>query len=136
MNTEVINTRTAKISFISEEILRVDVLQDTEVEEEDARENYLACKKLAGEKKIAVLIDSRVRTTATKEARDFSSGPLVSNTVIARAILTSSMAVKLLGNFYIRFHKPISPTQLFSEEKDAIQWLQTQLANHRSQVKS
>ena len=134
MNTEVINTRTAKISFISDEILRVDVLQDTEVEEEDARENYLACKKLAGEKKIAILIDSRVRTTATKEARDFSSSPLVSNTVIARAILTNSMAVKLLGNFYIRFHKPISPTQLFSEEKEAIQWLQTQLSSCHTQV--
>jgi hypothetical protein len=134
MNTEVINTRTAKISFISDEILRVDVLQDTEVEEEDARENYLACKKLAGEKKMAILIDSRVRTTATKEARDFSASPLVSHTVIARAILTNSMAVKLLGNFYIRFHKPISPTQLFIEEKEAIQWLQTQLSSCHTQV--
>jgi hypothetical protein len=136
MNTEVINTRTAKISFISDEILRVDVLEDTEVEEEDARENYLACKKLAGEKKMAILIDSRVRTTATKEARDFSSGALVSKTIMARAILTNSMAVKLLGNFYIRFHKPISPTQLFSEEKDAIQWLQAQLLSYHTQLKS
>jgi hypothetical protein len=131
MKTETLVTRTARISFISEEILRVDVLQDSEIEEADARENYLACKTLSTGKKMAILIDSRVRTTATKEARSLSSGAEVSEFVLARAILTDSVSVKLLGNFYIKFHKPLSPTQLFLDEKKAIQWLEKELLKYQ-----
>jgi hypothetical protein len=136
MKTEILVTRTAKISYLSEDILEIVVLQDSEVEEEDARENYMACKKLSEGRKMAVLIDSRVRTTATKEARSLSSGPLVSEFVIARAILTDSVSVKLLGNFYINFHKPLSPTQLFRDKKKAIEWLEKELSKHQKTVKA
>ena len=129
MNTEVITTRTAKISQIAEEILRVEVLESSDVKEEDALENYLACKKMARGRKVAILIDSRTQTTASNEARAFSSGAEVSKLVIARAILIDSLAVKLLGNFYILVNKPHSPTRLFKEEKEAMVWLEESIQN-------
>lgn len=133
MNKEVIITRTAKISQIAEEILLVDVLELSDVDEKDARENYLACKKMTGGKKAAILIDSRTQTTATNEARAFSASAEVSQFVIARAIITNSLAVKILGNFYCLVNKPLSPTRLFKNEKEAMKWLYEQLSKYHSQ---
>lgn len=128
MNKEVVTTRTVKITQIAEEILKVEVMKFSNIDEMDARENHKACQKLSGGKKMAILIDSRTATTATPEARDYSASAEVSEFVIARAILTDTLAVKLLGDFYAR--KPKSPTRLFKDEKEAIEWLVMELENY------
>ncbi|MCW3077107.1 MAG: hypothetical protein JWO32_1716 [Bacteroidetes bacterium] len=128
MNKEVVTTRTAKIFQITDEILKVEVKEFSNTDEADAKENHEACKKLANGRKMAILIDSRTVTTATPEAREYSASDVVSEFVIARAILTDTLAVKLLGDFYAR--KPKSPTRLFKEEKEAMEWLMEQIDNY------
>ena len=43
----------------------------------------------------------------------------------ADAFITASMAHSLIGNFYLKFNKPARPTKIFSNTKDAVDWLKT-----------
>ena len=41
---------------------------------------------------------------------------------LARAIVTSNSAARIAGNNFIKFHKPLVPTKLFSELEAALTW--------------
>ena len=41
----------------------------------------------------------------------------------ADALLIDSLATRLLGNFYMKLDTPEHPVKLFTNEKDAIEWL-------------
>jgi len=47
----------------------------------------------------------------------------------AKAIIVNSMANRIVGNFIIKFHKPIAKTRLFSDEETALAWLREQKRN-------
>lgn len=59
------------------------------------------------------------------DARKWASDPDGNTFTIADAFVIQSMAQKLVGNFYLTFHKPIKPTRLFNRVDDAIEWLKT-----------
>ena len=42
---------------------------------------------------------------------------------IAEAFLLTSLAQKILINFYIRFDKPLVPSKVFTNKEKAIEWL-------------
>jgi hypothetical protein len=70
-----------------------------------------------------VLVDLRSNPVISKEARDFAaSGPLRS-VISAFAILANDLSMKIVGNFFIHFHKPGQPTKIFTEEREARNWL-------------
>lgn len=41
----------------------------------------------------------------------------------ADAFVITSLPQKIIGNFFLKFHKPEVPTKLFVEEEKAIKWL-------------
>ena len=43
----------------------------------------------------------------------------------AESFITNNLAQKIIGNFYMKIQKPTRPTKLFTNEKDAIEWLKT-----------
>jgi hypothetical protein len=47
--------------------------------------------------------------------------------LVASAFVLNSLATRLTGNFFIRFHKPVNPTRLFNDEKKAFDWLRAQM---------
>jgi hypothetical protein len=69
-----------------------------------------------------VLLDANVAGDISHEARDEFAK---SKYRLAVAIVTNSLANKLLGNFFIKFHKPLSSSRIFSDEPSAIEWLRT-----------
>lgn len=44
---------------------------------------------------------------------------------LADSFVLFSMPQRILGNFYLRMNKPLVPTKLFNEVKEADQWLQS-----------
>jgi len=42
---------------------------------------------------------------------------------IADAFIRTNMADRILGDFYLKFHKPVKPTKEFDNREDAIKWL-------------
>jgi hypothetical protein len=45
--------------------------------------------------------------------------------VIADAFIESSLALKLIGRFYLSINKPERPSKIFNDQEEAIVWLKT-----------
>ena len=41
----------------------------------------------------------------------------------ADALVGTSLALRIIGNFYLKINKPIRPTRMFADEDIAIKWL-------------
>jgi hypothetical protein len=69
-----------------------------------------------------VIIDLRTSPVITDEARKFAASGAPSGYISSFAILVSDLPMRLVGNFFIRFHKPKQPTQIFSDAEEAVRW--------------
>ncbi len=57
------------------------------------------------------------------EARSYAASEESNKYTIADAFIIESQALKIVGNFYIRFNKPKRPTKIFNTELEALKWL-------------
>lgn len=73
-----------------------------------------------------VLVDLRSNPVISKEARDFAASGGMRDYISAFAILASDLPMRLVGNFFIHFHKPDQPTRIFTDENEAREWLLAQ----------
>jgi hypothetical protein len=69
-----------------------------------------------------VIIDLRTSPVITDEARKFAASGSPSDYISSFAILVADLPMRLVGNFFIRFHKPKQPTQIFSDAEEAVRW--------------
>lgn len=70
-----------------------------------------------------VLVTAGLFASISKEARDYVSSDKVAENTIAKAVVVDNLAKRIIGNFYVRFNKPVIPTSLFDNRKEAITWL-------------
>jgi len=106
----------AEMSF-SEGILYTRLLEGKEIDLPNALDNFEKSKTLTKGRRFATLTDARA-TVTIKEANE---------NLIAQAILIQSLANRIVGNFMIKFHKPLAPTRLFSNRDEAIAWLRERM---------
>lgn len=116
----------AVISYNRKGLLKVVLSDDSEITYEDVLEQRKIASELTENKPHVVLAIAGRRTSATKEAREYSSEN-VPDGRLAEAILIRSLPVRLMGKFFINFHKPTVPTQMFDTEKEALIWLNQRL---------
>jgi hypothetical protein len=120
-----ITTRTAELTYNSNtRILRIKILEGSDIELADALQNHEATKMLTKKDNYLVLVDGRVSLSVSREARAFAAQSKNDNQCIASAFLITSTANKLIGNFYINVNKPSTPTKIFSTEEKAVEWLE------------
>lgn len=62
-------------------------------------------------------------TEVDKESTQYLASKEALEATTATAMLTFSLAQRLMGNFYISIFKPVKPVRLFSSLDSAIQWL-------------
>jgi hypothetical protein len=77
--------------------------------------------------KFTILFDANHRGNITPEARTQFACQEYTDVRIGAAIVTNSIANKIIGNFFIKFNKPASPTRIFSNESAAIEWLRDRI---------
>jgi len=116
-------TRTAEISYdTNSRILRIKVLEGSDIELADALQNHEATKILTKNERHLVLVDGKANLSVSREARNYAASK-EDRGAIATALLITSTANKLIGNFYINVNKPEIPTKIFSSEEKAVEWL-------------
>ncbi|MGZ3883709.1 MAG: DUF7793 family protein [Bacteroidia bacterium] len=130
-----IQTRTSEYSVIEKPVFLCRLLPDTEVDVEDVDKNTDAVMEMAGGERYAVLVDARVPVQITAKAMEHAQQPRSYINLIAQAILVNSLANRLIGNFIIKFHRPASPTRLFSDYDAALNWLKEQVAKDKGPEK-
>lgn len=122
--TKEIITNTVKLRLLSNGIIHYTYLPNSEVDEVEHQINHNAIVELIGKgKKYPVLVDSDEFINVTPEARKLirELEPMIP--ISARALVIKSLSHRILANFYIKFHKPIVPTQIFNNYEDALKWL-------------
>ena len=129
MVTQDLITKSATVRLIAHGIIE-NVLNDySTLEREDVLEIKDANIKLSNGQAYAVLVDSGVYTTISKEARELLASKEFAQKTIAKALLVHSLGHRIVGRFYIRINKPYTTTKVFSDREEAINWLSIQLSN-------
>lgn len=95
---------------------------------EDAKAVVVATEKLGGGKKYPLLITAGNFTLVDTEVRKYASSEEGNIYTIASGIVVNNLAQQLLGNAYIKFNKPPTPTRLFTKEEEAVKWLRSFIA--------
>lgn len=117
---------TAAFYYIEDDIVYMRAKQDADITLEAAKEGIEARIKLQQGKKMLMLADTSKVWQVSSNARAYSSTPEVDKMNIAMAILAGySLTTTIIANFFIKFNKPKTPTKIFKNEKDALDWLDT-----------
>jgi hypothetical protein len=120
-----------QVYVLAKNIYKLKLQSNIELDANDAieiRSNFLS---LSNGKKWGVLVDAENFFSTTSEFRQLSASKEYTDLRLALAIVTNSMATKIIGNFFIKVNKPASPTKLFSNEKQAFEWLKRLLLSQQ-----
>lgn len=120
-----INLQHTVLRMRDDGIVQVNFNDKLEIDINEARDILNAQKELSKGKKVLVLNVAGKQTTATSAARDFAASDEATKYTLAEAYVVNNLAQKLVGNFYVNFHKPKAPTKIFTNETDAVNWLKS-----------
>jgi hypothetical protein len=90
---------------------------------EHAIENTKINAELAGAVRRPFLIDMNKVKTMSREAREYYAGPEPRKSITAVGIVTNSSVGKAVANFFLLLTKPSVPTRMFTDVKEAKEWL-------------
>ncbi len=106
-------------------IMQIDAKETDEMFLEDFREIVDTIGVIGGGKKYPVLSVAKGYINIDKEARKYSAREEGNRFTLADAFVLQSLALMIIGNFYLKIDKPIRPTRMFSNTDNAVKWLQT-----------
>jgi hypothetical protein len=119
-----------EITFLAPHIFKLRAFEEVEMNEHDVIELRNKYLELSDNKPYAILLDAAQHFTQTNEARELLASEEFAKTRIAAAFVTNSLASKLIGNFFIQFNKPPTPTRLFNDYNAAFEWLKEHIDNY------
>jgi len=120
-------TKTARIALNDQGLLIVRIKDGAYQSLADAKVNLaLAVSETGGERR-PLLIDIRKAQPLEADARHHYSGQTLVERFSALALLIEGSPFgRMMGNVYLRIARPGIPTQLFSDEGRALEWLSAQ----------
>ena len=117
-------TRTARINLTDEGLLIVRVNDGASQSLADAKENLAAAVFETGGRRRPLLIDIRTAQPLDADARHHYSGQTLVERFSALALLVEASPFgRMMGNVYLRIARPGIPTQLFTDDARAVEWL-------------
>lgn len=119
---ELVHTK-ARISLRSDGIGSVVFRQHSEILVKDQEEMNELIQELTRGRKTPFLYQAEESVSISKEAREYGRRLSGLNPVSAAGVLARSLPYKLIADFYYKFYKPAIPYKVFSNEKEAVEWL-------------
>ncbi|MBL4752676.1 MAG: hypothetical protein JKY52_03610 [Flavobacteriales bacterium] len=120
---ESIALRTASIYLRDDDIVCIRLKDNADIVLKDSKEMCATVKSLSGGEKKPVLVLTGSGGTITDEVRKFSASKEAADASLAEAIVAKSLAHKLAANFLIKFIDMGRPMKLFTNEEEAVLWL-------------
>lgn len=112
-----------QIFVIEENLFRMKPFEAVELNVEDAQEMRSVFKELSKGQKYGILIDGTNFFTSTSDVRKLIANREYSAHRYATALVTNLLANRIFGNFFLSFNKPSSPTRIFNDEEQALNWI-------------
>jgi hypothetical protein len=113
------------LTLRSDGILNIFMKPQKVLKQSDGEDIVKGLAEMGNGKKFLLLFTAGDDTSVSTEARYYASTPEANKYTIASAFVVKSIAQKLLGNAYVTFNKPITPTRIFTDENEAVKWLNT-----------
>lgn len=120
-----LETDKVHITILDDNIFRVLIKNDVELNLEDLDRNYFFFKEHMTEKKALFLIIFSKGATTVKGANERFTAQGRLDIKTKEAFVIETLPHRIIGNFYIRYTKSNHPTKIFSNEVDALKWLRT-----------
>ena len=60
-----------------------------------------------------------------RAVREYYAGPELAAVVSAAALLVDSPVGRVIGTFFLRIARPAAPIRIFTDEREALAWLET-----------
>ncbi len=101
---------------------------DTIHSEEKAKENidaYERVRNRVGKEKIRVLVDMRAIKGVSRDAREYYANERTASIQRATALVIKSPLSRVIANFFMGLNRPLTPTRMFTDVDEAIEWLQS-----------
>lgn len=119
--------RQLEIAYLEYEnnILYVRVKEDLVVQTEDMKLMLETAVEMTGGEKYYALIDTSGSGEATVEARNYYADCDYTKYRFADAFVVSSLATRLVVNFYMKFHNPKVKSKMFGTIAEARYWLES-----------
>jgi hypothetical protein len=122
------DTVTAQIS-LDNGILRVRIRDGAHQRPSDARENLEVALRATAGRRRPILVDiTRCLPLDAETRHEYSGQRLVDGFTALAIVIEASPLGRMIGNIYLRIARPGIPTQLFTTDAHAVEWLQEYLA--------
>jgi hypothetical protein len=116
-----------ELTIITDCIFRMKPAEGIDMDIRDVLEMRKKYLEFSGNKPFAVLLDATGSFTVQEDARALLASKQFTEKRKAAALVTPGLANRIVGNFFIRFNKPATPTKLFNDEVSALLWLKEQM---------
>ena len=121
--SQVIRTGLSDIWLGDDGIIRSIVIPGGVGTLETAKEAVVAYRKLGKGIARPVFMDGRNIKSVDRPSRVYAASEEASSVISALAVLIESPLSRMLSNFFLKVSKPSYPTQLFTSEVKAMEWL-------------
>jgi hypothetical protein len=113
-----------RVSLGSDGILRAWAAPGAQESVDTARQHLYAICRLANGRRLPIIVDLRNIRSTDREARKLYSSEEFAACVCAAALIVESAVSRVIGNFYLGLNRAVYPTHLFSNESEALAWLE------------
>ena len=113
------------VSLRSDGIIQIDMKADNTLQLVDAKQMVNAFAEISGGKKYPLLFIAGDFALASPAARKYASGIEANQYTLASVFVVKNSIQKIMGNAYISFNKPITPTKIMTNQESAVAWLKT-----------
>ena len=118
------DTKTAVIHLNEKGLVIVKIRDNAYQSLDDAKTNLATAVSATVGRRRPLLVDIRTAQPLDADARHHYSGQTLVNGFSALALLVESSPFgRMMGNVYLRVARPGIPTQLFTDEPRAVEWL-------------
>lgn len=104
-------------------ILHYYIKEDTFITMEDVEDILDVVLSWGQNNQYLHLFEIGINATIDTDVREWAASDKQNSHTIADAIIVRNMAQRIVGNFYMKFNRPVKPTKLFTSVKPAINWL-------------
>lgn len=130
MDNNIIYIKKSKFWLNDDGIVISVQTKNTYFELDDAKESINVMKKLGSGTTQPLLLDIRGSKGASPIARKYIAGKEGAKVFKAMALVIDSPLSRIIGNFFIFYSKPLYPTRLFNQKKEAMAWLEQYKTAH------
>lgn len=113
------------MSIYDDLFLEFIVKKDTVLKEQDVWLSKQQAEETYPGKKFYVLLGGEEFFQVPKETRDAVASQKFSTHLSAVALFSNELAMKILGNLYIKINRPEVPTKFFTDKKKGEEWLRS-----------